>query len=119
MRISELAANVGFDWTSIDDIRAKVAEELAEIDEALSQSGGKASAAVVEELGDLLVALVNLSRHLRIDAESALLAASAKFDRRFRHMESLAAARGRALASLSAAEWDELWREAKRQTVDP
>ena len=116
-RISENAAAVGFDWTSIADIRAKIAEELAELDAALADSGHTASAHVVEEFGDLLVALVNLSRHLKIDAEGALKAASAKFERRFRHMEALAAAQGRALESLSAAQWDELWCEAKRAGV--
>jgi uncharacterized protein YabN with tetrapyrrole methylase and pyrophosphatase domain len=113
-RISERAAAVGFDWTCVDDIRAKIAEELAEFDAALVAANGTASPAVIEEFGDLLVALVNLSRHLQFDAEAALQAAISKFERRFRHMETLAQARGRALNSLSAAEWDELWCEAKR-----
>jgi ATP diphosphatase len=113
-RISEGAAALGFDWTCLADIRAKVAEELGELDVALEEAGQQCSAAVFEEFGDLLVALVNLSRHLRMDPENALRAASAKFERRFRHMENLAASRGRALQSLSAAEWDELWREVKR-----
>ena len=113
-RISERAAAVGFDWTCIADIRAKIAEELAELDVALTESGQRASADVIEEYGDLLVALVNLSRHLRMDAEETLKAASDKFERRFRHMEAEAAARGRHLEGLSAAEWDELWCQAKR-----
>lgn len=114
IRISERAAAVGFDWVCIADIRAKISEELAELDEALKNSNQRSSAEVVEEFGDLLVALVNLSRRLRMDPEAALRAASVKFERRFTHMESLAAARGRALQTLSAAEWDELWNEAKR-----
>ena len=113
-RISDRAAAAGFDWARIEDIRAKITEELAELDAALSDACGSASPAVIEEFGDLLVALVNLSRHLRFDAEGALKAASSKFEQRFRHMETLAQARGRALNSLSAAEWDELWCEAKR-----
>ncbi len=115
-RISEMAARAGFDWVRLADIRDKIAEELGELDEALEESKQCASAAVLEEFGDLLVALVNLSRHLKIDAEQALSAASAKFEQRFRHMEVLARDRKRTLESLSAAEWDELWVEAKGAT---
>lgn len=118
-RISERAAALGFDWTCLADIRAKVAEELDELDVALAEANQQCSPAVTEEFGDLLVALVNLGRHLRMDPEGALRAASAKFERRFVHMENLAAARGRALGSLSAAEWDELWGEAKRAAPGP
>jgi nucleoside triphosphate diphosphatase len=113
-RVSEQAAAVGFDWVCIEDIRAKITEELAELDSALAAANGTPSSAVIEEFGDLLVALVNLSRRLQFDAEGALQAGSSKFERRFRYMETLAQARGRALNSLSAAEWDELWCEAKR-----
>jgi uncharacterized protein YabN with tetrapyrrole methylase and pyrophosphatase domain len=113
LRISERAAATGFDWTCLADIRAKIAEELTELDVALSASGERSSPEVIEEFGDLLVALVNLSRHLRMDPEAALRAASVKFERRFCCMETLAAARQRALSSFSAGEWDELWRAAK------
>jgi nucleoside triphosphate diphosphatase len=68
---------------------------------------------VAEELGDLLFAIANWTLHLKIDPEEALRAANAKFERRFRQMEYMAAARGAALESLSAADWDELWRKAK------
>ena len=113
LRISERAAAVGFDWTCLADIHAKIAEELTELDGALAASQNRCSPEVTEEFGDLLVALVNLSRHLQMDPESALRAASAKFERRFRRMETMAAARKRALASFTAEEWDELWRAAK------
>ena len=106
-KLSRRAARVGFDWPDARGVRAKVAEELAELDAA------PGSEAATEELGDLLFAVVNLSRHLGIDAEAALRAANAKFERRFRRMEQLAAGRGRALESLSASEWDEFWRQAK------
>jgi len=76
-------------------------------------AGGGAGKEAASELGDLLFAVVNLSRHLELDAEAALREANAKFERRFRHMEQLAAERGLALERLSAAQWDELWREAK------
>jgi uncharacterized protein YabN with tetrapyrrole methylase and pyrophosphatase domain len=117
--VSQRAADVGFDWARIEDIRAKITEELAELDEALLQSGNRPSHAVVEEFGDLLVALVNLSRQLDFDPDAALRSASAKFERRFRHMESVAQARGRSLRSLSAEEWDSLWNESKRALAAP
>jgi ATP diphosphatase len=68
---------------------------------------------VLDELGDLLFAVVNFSRHLGVDAEAALRAANAKFERRFRRMEELATERELTLTRLSLAEWDALWREAK------
>lgn len=106
-KLGRRAARVGFDWPDAAGVRAKITEELGELDAAAG------SDATAEELGDLLFAVVNLSRHLEVDAESALRRANAKFERRFRRMETLAAARGQALASLTADEWDALWREAK------
>ena len=106
-KLGRRAARVGFDWPDARGVRDKVTEELAELDAA---TGGEAQA---EELGDLLFAIANLSRHLGIDTEGALRAANTKFERRFARMEQLAAERRRALESLSAEEWDQLWREAK------
>jgi nucleoside triphosphate diphosphatase len=106
-KLGRRAARVGFDWPDASGVRAKVAEELAELDAAPK------SEAAAEELGDLLFSVVNLSRHLQIDAEAALRSANTKFETRFRHMEQQAAGRGRPLESLSAAEWEQLWQEAK------
>jgi MazG family protein len=113
-KLGRRAARVGFDWPDAQQVRAKVLEELHEMDAALAagEAGGDAGA-VAEELGDLLFSIVNWSRHLKLDAEEALRAANAKFERRFARMESLARARGLDLKGLSAAEWDALWREAK------
>ncbi len=83
-RIGEKVARVGFDWESAEGSRAKVTEELRELDGALL--AGDADA-VEEEMGDVLFALVNLSRHLKVDAEGALRRASDKFTRRFEHVE--------------------------------
>jgi nucleoside triphosphate diphosphatase len=110
-KLGRRAARVRFDWPDRAGVRAKVDEELAELDAALAAGGGGAAAS--EELGDLLFAVVNLSRHLEIDPEAALRGANAKFERRFGCMERLARERGLALEALSAAEWDALWREAK------
>jgi nucleoside triphosphate diphosphatase len=108
-KLGRRAARVGFDWPDARQVRAKVVEELHEVDAALSSD----AAAVGGELGDLLFAIVNWSRHLEVDAETALRQANSKFERRFDRMEQLARARSLELARLSAAEWDALWREAK------
>jgi MazG family protein len=83
-RIGEKVARVGFDWESAEGSRAKVSEELRELDGAVVAGNAKA---IEEEMGDLLFALVNLSRHLKVDAEGALRSASDKFTRRFEHVE--------------------------------
>jgi len=114
-KLGRRAARVGFDWPDARQVRAKVLEELHEVDAALPDSGaaGAGSAALADELGDVLFSMVNWCRHLQVDAEEALRAANNKFERRFTHMESLARARGLTLERLTAAEWDALWREAK------
>ncbi len=117
-KLGRRAARVGFDWPEPRAVRAKVLEELEEVGEVLAAAGGAsgtapASEALADELGDLLFAIVNWSRHLHIDPESALRGANDKFERRFAHMERLARERRVELAQLSAAEWDALWREAK------
>ncbi len=117
-KLGRRAARVGFDWPDAQQVRAKVLEELHEMDAALAAASlaseaGSDAGAIAGELGDLLFSIVNWSRHLKLDAEAALRAANAKFERRFAGMESLARARGLDLQGLSAAEWDALWREAK------
>ena len=117
-KLGRRAARVGFDWPDAHAVRAKVLEELHEVDDALASATVPAERApgsqqLSGELGDLLFTVVNWSRHLHIDAEAALRAANDKFERRFAHMESLARVRQLELAQLSAAEWDALWSEAK------
>ena len=116
-KLGKRAGRVGFDWPDAAGVREKVAEELREVDEAVAAAGGGAGAGnspeVVEEMGDLLFAVANWSRHLKVDAEDALRAANSKFERRFRDMESLAHQRGLALEQLGAQEWEGLWQEAK------
>jgi nucleoside triphosphate diphosphatase len=108
-KLGRRAGRVGFDWPDAGGVRAKIAEELSEVDAALAAGGGAAA----EELGDLLFAIVNWGRHLEIDAETALRAANDKFERRFHSMERLARARGLTLEQLSAQEWEGLWQEVK------
>ncbi|HYX73490.1 MAG TPA: nucleoside triphosphate pyrophosphohydrolase [Steroidobacteraceae bacterium] len=117
-KLGRRAARVGFDWPDAQAVRSKVLEEVREIDEALESGVGDgqnatAVQALAGELGDLLFAIVNWSRHLHIDAETALRNANEKFERRFACMESLAQQRGLELAQLSPGEWDALWNEAK------
>ncbi|HVY80658.1 MAG TPA: nucleoside triphosphate pyrophosphohydrolase [Steroidobacteraceae bacterium] len=117
-KLGKRAARTGFDWPDASGVREKLNEELAELDAEIArrEAGDAASephAKIAEELGDALFTLVNLGRHLHVDAEEALRAANRKFEARFRHMESLARARGLELDALTPGEWDALWMESK------
>ncbi len=119
VKLSKRAARVGFDWEQAGQTADKVAEELAEVrvaalEQASQPSPGGASREVFEEVGDLLFAAANLARKLDVDAESALRAANAKFERRFRGMERLAAQRGETFADLGLEAQERLWQEVKR-----
>jgi tetrapyrrole methylase family protein/MazG family protein len=107
--MQERAANVGYDWPSIEGVLDKVAEELDEIRHAATTAERR------EEFGDLLMVLVNVARKEGIEAEAALRAANDKFRRRFRNVERGAAERGVALRDLDFAALDELWDAAKAQ----
>lgn len=106
-KLQKRAAGVGFDWDDIQGPIAKVREELAEVEEALAE---KDMAAVTEELGDLLFAVVNISRYLQLDAEAALRAANRKFERRFQYMEQNSAV---PIAEATMPELNRLWDAAK------
>ncbi len=110
-KLQKRASRVGFDWSSAPPVLDKVREELGELAEAMAIGTVQDQA---EELGDLIFALVNLARHLRIDPEDAMRAANAKFERRFRYVESALARSGRGPAEANLAEMDGLWDEAKR-----
>jgi MazG family protein len=112
LRIGEKAARVGFDWPNADGARAKVAEEIVEVDEA--RASGDA-ARVREELGDLLFATVSYARLLGLDPEDALHQATHKFERRFRSMEDALAAEGKEVKGTDFATLDALWEASKRK----
>jgi nucleoside triphosphate diphosphatase len=114
-KLGRRAARVGFDWENASQVRDKVLEEVREIEEALGAGARPEDDRLAEELGDLLFAVANWGLHLEIDPEEALRAANAKFERRFRRMEALAAAQGAQLQALDPAQWDALWRQAKRE----
>ncbi len=116
-RTQEKAARVGFDWPDASGPMEKIREELSELEEEIAKrksSKPADSGAVKEEFGDFVFAAANLARHLKIDAESALDGASAKFAQRFRHVEAAAKAAGRDLKDMTLAEMDALWDEAKK-----
>ena len=109
-KISRKAASVGFDWPEPAQVIAKIREELAEVEHEL-QGGNRA--ALECEVGDLLFAVTNLARHLDVDAEKALRGTNAKFERRFRSIESALAAEGRTPAEATLDEMEALWGKAK------
>jgi tetrapyrrole methylase family protein/MazG family protein len=102
-------ARVGFDWPDVEGVVAKVAEEIEELQRTSDAAGRE------DELGDLLFSLVNLARWLKVDAETALRAANARFAHRFAAMEDLCRQRGQHLSALSLAEQDTLWEEVKNR----
>jgi len=123
--LQDRASAVGYDWPTLDGVRAKISEELAELDEALAEAGhpdqitstlassAAALAHAQEELGDVLAVIVNLGRRSGIDAEAALRAANDKFRRRFAEVERRAATRGISLKDADFTTLDALWDEAK------
>lgn len=104
-QISSKVANVGFDWENADQVVEKLHEELNELAEARK---GESREELENEIGDILFALVNIARHLKVDPEQALRKSNAKFRRRFAHVEKNATLPGATLAEMEA-----LWQEAK------
>ncbi len=111
-KLGKRASTVGFDWPDRHGVREKIIEELSELEAAV---GTRDVAAINEEFGDLLFALVNMSRHLEIDPEQALSGANAKFERRFRNMEQAITESGKSLTDLSLESLDQQWRAAKKR----
>lgn len=111
-KLQKRAAQVGFDWPEALPVLDKVREELDEVLEAMSENDPQA---IAEELGDLLFAVANLARHLKVEPEAALRAANGKFERRFRFIEQALREAGRPIENCSLDELDALWGEAKKQ----
>ncbi len=110
-KLGKRAAAQGFDWDSRAGVRDKIREELDELELA---AGLRDARRMREEFGDLLFAVVNLGRHLEVDAEQALAAANAKFERRYREMERALAEAGQSVDDLNHESLDQAWRAAKR-----
>ena len=124
-QLQNRAARVGFDWSSTEKVMEKVEEELRELHEARTaisrQTDAERQTRIEAEFGDLLFALVNLSRFLKVSAEEALQKASSRFTERFRYIEEQAARSGRKLQEVPLQEMDGWWDKAKilHQTNSP
>jgi uncharacterized protein YabN with tetrapyrrole methylase and pyrophosphatase domain len=113
-KLTKRAARVGFDWTEIDDIFAKLQEEIGELREEISPSRERGdNQRIEEELGDLLFVCANLARHLKLDGETALRKANQKFSRRFRYIEDALAKQNKKWEDTSLEAMEALWAEAK------
>ncbi|MDG6895500.1 nucleoside triphosphate pyrophosphohydrolase [Volucribacter amazonae] len=113
-KLQKRCSKKGFDWDNIHNVFAKVEEELQEVKQELAQPQ-RNQARIAEEMGDLLFACVNLSRHLACPAEQTLRQASLKFERRFRFVEQQINAQNKSLEESSIKERDYWWEQAKKQ----
>ncbi len=113
-KITEKASRVGFDWEHVDQVMAKVLEELHEFEEAMAQGRQDRMEA---ELGDLLFAIVNLGRFLSLDPEEALRKTITRFQSRFGYIEEQLHSTGRHLQEASLDEMEALWVEAKKHEI--
>jgi len=111
-KLQKRAASVGFDWPDEKGVLQKVEEEWRELEQAMTADDQEA---VAHELGDMLFTCVNLARHLRIDPETALRQANARFESRFRHVEKQAQSNQQSLQDCSESQLDAMWERAKRQ----
>ena len=113
-KLQKRAARVGFDWTDAAQIFSKLDEEADEVREAIETGD---TDKIEDEVGDLLFVAANLSRRLDIDPEQALRRANAKFERRFRAMEALAASEGKSFSDLDIDAQEALWQRVKRSEI--
>lgn len=111
-KLQKKAAKQGFDWDQIEDVIAKLDEEVEEFKEAFKNDD---TPHMTEEMGDLLFVIVNLARFKKIDAEEALRGTNNKFIRRFQHIEQEVAKRGKTLKETSLEEMEQYWQEAKKR----
>jgi MazG family protein len=116
-KLQRRAARVGFDWPEPVQVVEKIEEEIGELRAELARNAGVER--LSDEIGDLLFAVVNLARHLEVDAESSLRQANAKFERRFRRVEDALHASGRRPADASLDEMEALWQQAKAAERHP
>ncbi|OOF83758.1 nucleoside triphosphate pyrophosphohydrolase [Rodentibacter ratti] len=113
-KLQKQCSKIGFDWTEISPVFEKIEEELQEVKEEVNKNPQNIER-IEEELGDLFFATVNLSRHLKCNAEESLRKANLKFEQRFRKVEQKAKEMEKELTALSLIEMDILWDEVKRE----
>lgn len=112
-RTQEKASSVGFDWPSVEGVIDKIEEELREVREAMRARAEGQDDELAHEVGDLLFAVANLARYLRVDPERELRATVSRFRRRFLHIEERLRERGKSPSESTLDEMDALWNEAK------
>ncbi len=111
VKLQKRAGTVGFDWNDVGPVMAKLSEEIAEVETELA--GDADHDRLEDEIGDVLFVIANLARHLAIDPEKALRRTNEKFRRRFGHIETQLAARGRSLDEAELDEMEAIWQAAK------
>ena len=109
-RIQDKAAGVGFDWDNIDDVFAKVKEEIEELH---AEVKAQKHTAIEAEFGDVLFSLINYARFLKVNPEDALERTNKKFIARFQYLERKASESGKSLRNMTLAEMEAYWQEAK------
>jgi XTP/dITP diphosphohydrolase len=112
-RMQDKAAGIGFDWDSIDGVRAKINEEFQELDQEIAAGNKKR---ITSELGDVFFSLVNYARFLGINPDDALTSTNMRFRKRFAQMEALAKEQKIQLSALTQDAWEALWEAAKKRT---
>lgn len=110
LRLQEKTRQVGFEWENTEQVKRKVDEEMQELYEAVEQGDEKA---IEDEFGDVLFALINYARFIKVDPELALDLTNKKFIRRFQQMEQMADEAGKSLHDMTLEEMDALWNQAK------
>jgi MazG family protein len=110
LRLQEKTKQVGFEWDNTQQVRDKVDEEIRELYEAVEQGDQKA---MEDEFGDVMFALINYARFIKVDPELALDLTNKKFIRRFQQMEVMADEAGKSLHDMTLEEMDALWNQAK------
>jgi uncharacterized protein YabN with tetrapyrrole methylase and pyrophosphatase domain len=117
-QLSTKAARVGFDWRCVDDIFDKLQEEIEELRAAIKdhslEKNEEAHTRVREEIGDLLFAATNISRHMQVEPEAALKLTNRKFRQRFQYIENKLHERGQQFEESTIDEMETLWQEAKK-----
>lgn len=115
VKLQDRAALVGFDWPTVERVLDKVLEEIEELRDELPT---RDQARLTHEVGDVLMAVTNVARHLDVDPEAALHGANRRFERRYAWMEALMAEQGRAMQEASLEELEALWQRAKADEAD-
>lgn len=113
VKLQRRVARVGFDWENLEQVVAKLEEEIAEL--RAEMAAGSAAARMRHEIGDLLLVCSNIARYAEVDPEAALREANGRFERRFRRIEEWLAAEGRTPADASPADMEALWQRAKAE----